>query len=308
MHGGMRAVTAVICAAACWPGARSRKRPKNSTGANRSPCWSAAAGGATTPTPASSPGTCRGTFRAIPPSSPRTCRRRPAWPPPARSTPPPTRTALPSRPSPMAPPWSRCSAIRARATTRKSSTGWAASANCRTSAPLGINRRSRRSEGPRARGHRRRRRRHLNTAIVPKALNALIGTKFKVIAGYDTGGPHPVDRTRRGRGHLRPVVVDHQGVAPALIRDKLLNIIVQMGLQKLSDLPDVPSALDLVTDPENRPVLELILIRQEAGRPSPRRPASPRTASPRCGAPSPPRSTMANSARMRIRRNWRSNR
>jgi hypothetical protein len=42
---------------------------------------------------------------------------------------------------------------------------------------------------------------------------------------------------------------------------------VQMGLQKLSDLPDVPSALDLVTDPENRPVLELILIRQEAGRP-----------------------------------------
>src|SRR5262249_56700578 len=26
-----------------------------------------------------------------------------------------------------------------------------------------------------------------NTAIVPKALNALIGTKFKVIAGYDTG-------------------------------------------------------------------------------------------------------------------------
>ena len=26
-----------------------------------------------------------------------------------------------------------------------------------------------------------------NTAIVPKTLNALIGTKFKVIAGYDTG-------------------------------------------------------------------------------------------------------------------------
>src|SRR5262249_27328000 len=26
-----------------------------------------------------------------------------------------------------------------------------------------------------------------NTAIVPKTLNALVGTKFKVIAGYDTG-------------------------------------------------------------------------------------------------------------------------
>jgi hypothetical protein len=54
---------------------------------------------------------------------------------------------------------------------------------------------------------------------------------------------------------------------PHWIRDKLLNVIVQMGLQKLPDLPDVPSALDLVTDAENKHVLELILIRQEAGRP-----------------------------------------
>jgi hypothetical protein len=54
---------------------------------------------------------------------------------------------------------------------------------------------------------------------------------------------------------------------PHWIRDKLLNVIVQMGLQKLPDLPDVPSALDLVTDAENKQVLELILIRQEAGRP-----------------------------------------
>src|SRR5262249_13807238 len=49
--------------------------------------------------------------------------------------------------------------------------------------------------------------------------------------------------------------------------DKLLNVIVQMGLTKLPDLPEVPSALDLVADVESRQVLELILIRQEAGRP-----------------------------------------
>ena len=54
---------------------------------------------------------------------------------------------------------------------------------------------------------------------------------------------------------------------PHWIRDKLLNVIVQMGLEKLPDLPDVPSALDLVTDAENKQVLELILIRQEPGRP-----------------------------------------
>ena len=54
---------------------------------------------------------------------------------------------------------------------------------------------------------------------------------------------------------------------PHWIRDNLLNVIVQMGLDKLADLPDVPSALDLVTDPEKKQVLELILIRQEPGRP-----------------------------------------
>src|SRR5262249_50016344 len=54
---------------------------------------------------------------------------------------------------------------------------------------------------------------------------------------------------------------------PHWITDKLLNVIVQMGLTKLSDLPDVPSALDLVADVEDKQVLELILIRQGAGRP-----------------------------------------
>jgi tripartite-type tricarboxylate transporter receptor subunit TctC len=107
-----------------------------------------------------------------------------------------------------------------------------------------------------------------NTAIVPKALNALIGTKFKVIAGYDTGAGLTLSIERgEAEGICGLSWSTIKASRPHWIRDKLLNIIVQMGLQKLSDLPDVPSALDLVTDPENRSVLELILIRQEAGRP-----------------------------------------
>jgi tripartite-type tricarboxylate transporter receptor subunit TctC len=44
-------------------------------------------------------------------------------------------------------------------------------------------------------------------------------------------------------------------------------VIVQMGLAKLPELPDVPSALELVSDPVKHQVLELILMRQEIGRP-----------------------------------------
>src|SRR5262245_32149246 len=54
---------------------------------------------------------------------------------------------------------------------------------------------------------------------------------------------------------------------PHWIRDNLLNVIVQMGLEKLPDLPNVPAALDLVSDPVKKQVLTLILIRQEPGRP-----------------------------------------
>jgi tripartite-type tricarboxylate transporter receptor subunit TctC len=107
-----------------------------------------------------------------------------------------------------------------------------------------------------------------NTAIVPKALNALIGTKFKVIAGYDTGAGLTLSIERgEAEGICGLSWSTIKASRPHWIKDKLLNVIVQMGLQKLAELPDVPSALELVTDAENKEVLELILIRQEAGRP-----------------------------------------
>ena len=107
-----------------------------------------------------------------------------------------------------------------------------------------------------------------NTAIVPKALNALIGTRFKVIAGYDTGAGLTLAIERgEAEGICGLSWSTMKASRPHWIREKLLNVIVQMGLAKLADLPEVPSALDLVTDHENKLVLELILIRQEAGRP-----------------------------------------
>jgi hypothetical protein len=42
---------------------------------------------------------------------------------------------------------------------------------------------------------------------------------------------------------------------------------LQIGLTKFPDLPDVPSAIDLISNPDSRKTLELIMIRQEMGRP-----------------------------------------
>jgi len=107
-----------------------------------------------------------------------------------------------------------------------------------------------------------------NTAIVPKALNALIGTRFKVIAGYDTGAGLTLAIERgEAEGICGLSWSTMKASRPHWIKEKLLHVLVQMGLAKLAELPDVPSALELVTDPESKSVLELILIRQEAGRP-----------------------------------------
>jgi hypothetical protein len=54
---------------------------------------------------------------------------------------------------------------------------------------------------------------------------------------------------------------------PEWVRDRRINILLQIGLNKFPDLPDVPSAIDLISDPADKKILELILIRQEMGRP-----------------------------------------
>ena len=107
-----------------------------------------------------------------------------------------------------------------------------------------------------------------NSVIVPKILNEVLGTKFKVIAGYEPGQG---DAIAVEAGEVDGVC----GLGWSTIKASRamwlepgkIHVLVQMALQKLPDLPDVPSALDLVTNPADKRVLELILIRQEMGRP-----------------------------------------
>jgi tripartite-type tricarboxylate transporter receptor subunit TctC len=107
-----------------------------------------------------------------------------------------------------------------------------------------------------------------NTAIVPKVLNALLRTRFKVVAGYDSGSGLTMALERgETEGICGLSWSTMKASRPHWIRENKLNVIVQMGLQKLPELADVPSALDLISDPESKQLLELILIRQEAGRP-----------------------------------------
>ena len=117
-------------------------------------------------------------------------------------------------------------------------------------------------------------------ATYPFLLNSVLGTKFKIVGGYSSGGL----RLALEQGEVDSIcgmaIQTHMAVSPQWFEKKLVNVVVQFGLEKHKDLPDVPLAIDLLKG-EDREVLDLILIPHEFGRPfvaPPRIPADRRDA------------------------------
>jgi len=106
-----------------------------------------------------------------------------------------------------------------------------------------------------------------NSVMMPKIANQLLGTRFKVIPGYSD--PDVTLAMERGEvdGVCGLAYTTLKATRPQWFRDNRLNILLQIGLTKFPDLPNVPSAVELLSSPADRTVLELILIRQEMGRP-----------------------------------------
>jgi predicted outer membrane repeat protein len=103
--------------------------------------------------------------------------------------------------------------------------------------------------------------------VYPKILNALFGTRFKVISGYDTGSMRLAVEKGEVEGICGLAWQTYKAISFDWIEAHKLNILVQLGLTKNAELPDVPLALDLLKNPDDRKVLELVVLPQEFGRP-----------------------------------------
>jgi tripartite-type tricarboxylate transporter receptor subunit TctC len=104
--------------------------------------------------------------------------------------------------------------------------------------------------------------------IFTVALNALLGTRLKPIAGYP--GTQEIMLAIE-RGELDGIVGYSWGVARVGSKSDLasgrLRIVMQLGLDKHKDLPDVPMLDEFVHQADDRQVLQLIFSRQAMGRP-----------------------------------------
>ena len=110
----------------------------------------------------------------------------------------------------------------------------------------------------------------------PRLLNKTLGTKFKIITGYPGGEEQSLAMEREethGRASIpwTTVRANHGD----WLRDKKINIIVQMALHRDPDLPDISNVLEYVKDPKDKLVFELLFSRQETGRPFAAPPETP---------------------------------
>ena len=100
------------------------------------------------------------------------------------------------------------------------------------------------------------------------SINSMLGAKLKVVTGYRSQNDLYLAIERgeiQGRcgGSYLNLMAEHSHWLP----DKLVNLVMQIGLTKDRAIPDVPSLLDLVSDARDRDALQLMLAPSEMGRP-----------------------------------------
>jgi tripartite-type tricarboxylate transporter receptor subunit TctC len=102
---------------------------------------------------------------------------------------------------------------------------------------------------------------------MPYLFKRLLGMKFKVVAGYQSGNEINL-AMERGEIQGRPDYSWHSLAAehPNWITDKKINLLFQIGLQKHKDLLQVPLIIDMTKDAEQRKILETMFFNYEFGR------------------------------------------
>jgi hypothetical protein len=104
--------------------------------------------------------------------------------------------------------------------------------------------------------------------VFPKAVNKLIGTRFKIVIGYQSSADMNPAMERgelAGNCGLGWTVIKRR--KPEWLADNQISILFQMGLHKHADLPAVPLISDLARTPQDRQVFEFLFAPQDMGRP-----------------------------------------
>jgi tripartite-type tricarboxylate transporter receptor subunit TctC len=102
----------------------------------------------------------------------------------------------------------------------------------------------------------------------PRLYNSLIGTKFKIVSGYNSTAQIALAIER---GEVQGIAdwswSSFKAVRPDWIRDKKVTMLMQGALQNDPELAGLPNALDFIKNQSDRQVMELHFTQKTAARP-----------------------------------------
>ena len=103
-----------------------------------------------------------------------------------------------------------------------------------------------------------------DSAVYPFVVNALLDTKMKVVTGYRGSGDFML-AIERGEvdGTGGSSISTLRSTRPAWLKEKSIDVILQLALRKHADFPDVPLVTDLAKNDADRQIMRLVFSRQE---------------------------------------------
>src|SRR5437667_259003 len=104
--------------------------------------------------------------------------------------------------------------------------------------------------------------------LTPRLYNAVLGTNFKIITGYNGTADIALAMERGevfGIGDWSWSSLKKQ--RPYWLRDKTVTLLMQSGLKNDPELPDLPNALEFAKSPSDRKIIELYFMQKTVARP-----------------------------------------
>jgi tripartite-type tricarboxylate transporter receptor subunit TctC len=109
---------------------------------------------------------------------------------------------------------------------------------------------------------------YTDSETTPRAYNRILGTKFRIVSGYQSTAPVLLAMERgEVQGIGNSSWSNWTTTYAHYLKDKTVRLLLQSGLDRNPDLPDVPLALDLAKTDADRQALELLLAPTKIGRP-----------------------------------------
>jgi tripartite-type tricarboxylate transporter receptor subunit TctC len=103
--------------------------------------------------------------------------------------------------------------------------------------------------------------------ILPRVMNALLGTKFKIVSGYKSSEDINI-ALQRGEVEARAFsLISITAQRADWLRDRKITILAQVGAKRAHEISDVPLVTELARSEEDRQVFKLISAAQALGRP-----------------------------------------